>query len=849
MIDLNQVKAVLKPQFGYMGKSAHGEPLWVHSFTVWNISAKILKYIPSLTERERELLEITCLIHDIGKMSGKNQAVLVGEKEGRVSHTQTKEQITGHLREHGFVEMFGLKDIEIDLIYHAHLHHHLPEEALKTGPACLGGYANIVRASDWLASANKIDQRLIRRMKGWFELCLDLTTVRISRPEGPANYLLFDTAWEHYKEHGWDILTILPDGMILIGGKGLGLPEKTVIVEEFQSRLTENSLAMQKPNFTNFASALLAGESAKNPGLYLKVHRDFLMEILSDYERSAQCFLKLLIEMLDLSGKLTSGLKKEFPLLDILKGLCGTRGIPVARKKWLDMGGKTTDPLKEMLREIFSQCSLKQIIPMKAPEKYDLDTLPGKWKPSELFDLLQFMASELFPDQKDKELVAGLGTLINLEEECDFEKIAQERFVQYKEYKEKHNPERGICESCGFPQSFATQASQRFPAGKAWGFSQLKAHANSARATCTLCAYDTMKLRSDVPEKLNQIYIRIESRSHDLWKVYGEIDRLIQRLRAAFDNPYTLEKLSENSIGFLPLPDGFKLPSFKEDKESVAPLSGIRGYLFQAERVPSGVSPKELRARHLSLYSLLLVMGFNAHIGFEEQNGLFGDKTIAKGENYETLYYRGLSIKWLAKILYQDRNDHEKNHHVFAESLLTKSPTVALTKIGESDKVNGQQLMWIVDSLIKSNLLIVEFNHGGEYHMKDLLKDAAFFADKEKGIGHYCIEPEERGNFWNPRNMTKYNTTKPVNAALNAIMQGGEIDYAMERFMRNFANKIGAEEQAALTEFSKGAQQILLRYQELRNLNISEFIKAKNALISSIFLFTRYPNLKEVING
>jgi hypothetical protein len=40
---------------------------------------------------------------------------------------------------------------------------------------------------------------------------------------------------------------------------------------------------------------------------------------------------------------------------------------------------------------------------------------------------------------------------------------------------------------------------------------------------------------------------------------------------------------------------------------------------------------------------------------------------------------------------------------------------------------------------------------------------------------------------------------------------------------------------------------MLKKYHELRQKNISEFLKAKNSLISAIYILTRYPNLKEVL--
>jgi len=84
MLELNQVKAILKPQFEYLAKS-HGEVLWLHSFAVWSILAKLAARIPRFTDRERLLLEISALIHDIGKIRPKNQDILTNKKRRKIN--------------------------------------------------------------------------------------------------------------------------------------------------------------------------------------------------------------------------------------------------------------------------------------------------------------------------------------------------------------------------------------------------------------------------------------------------------------------------------------------------------------------------------------------------------------------------------------------------------------------------------------------------------------------------------------------------------------------------------------------------------------------------------------------
>lgn len=132
-----------------------------------------------------------------------------------------------------------------------------------------------------------------------------------------------------------------------------------------------------------------------------------------------------------------------------------------------------------------------------------------------------------------------------------------------------------------------------------------------------------------------------------------------------------------------------------------------------------------------------------------------------------------------------------------------------------------------------------------EITFEELFKDAVSLADKEKGIPYFCVEPEDRGKFW--YDLTKHSASKPISQALDAIMMNRTFDEVMERFLRNLSKKIPKEKEKELNEFVSVVKDILRKYYELRKKSITEFIKAKNSLISAIFVFTRYPNLKEVL--
>ncbi len=96
-MELKTIQKILEPQFGYLAKST-GEQLWAHHFAVWNIYLKMSKYYPSLDDKEKYLLELACLFHDIGKEKSENQDILLGEKSGKVVHKPKIEDILGNSR-------------------------------------------------------------------------------------------------------------------------------------------------------------------------------------------------------------------------------------------------------------------------------------------------------------------------------------------------------------------------------------------------------------------------------------------------------------------------------------------------------------------------------------------------------------------------------------------------------------------------------------------------------------------------------------------------------------------------------------------------------------------------------
>lgn len=136
--------------------------------------------------------------------------------------------------------------------------------------------------------------------------------------------------------------------------------------------------------------------------------------------------------------------------------------------------------------------------------------------------------------------------------------------------------------------------------------------------------------------------------------------------------------------------------------------------------------------------------------------------------------------------------------------------------------------------------------------MKELLDNAAFFAER---IPLFFWEDKDWQS-WN-KSSSKYVITKPVDSVMNSILQGEDFESAFAKFLSSLKENISSDKTKEdskakvdvndLEEFMKKSREIFMRYYNLRNEDISKFIKAKNGLRSAIYIFKRYNNLKEVL--
>ena len=836
-----------------MSKSG-GSPLWLHSFTVWAITAKLAARIPRFTIEERRLLELAALIHDIGKRSTRNQAILRQEKGGPVLHTATPDDIETELRPLMIDGALALSKSDIKTIWEFVLHHGLSEKQLKaaTTPA-FGLYSQVIRWADWLASMaaeEHLDFGVLERVKNGTQGVLDFTTVSVGRFPSPTTYLIIDKAVELYRQKGWEPLLILDDAVIFVGRCGLAIPEHSQLIERAASSMREETLRGYDIKIQYMRYEILSGEARKDPAVFLGANREHYEEILGDIEKGPVLFFRTLMDLYKHSGQLTSTIRKTKPIVDILIKAGGTKTITEAKEEWakhlripaVEIGDVKVN---EMVADIFFYSRINDVLEKK------LDNCLISLKPTELFDLLLNSAEEWFPEHETD--ISLLANIVVMEEQTNFVGLARKCLERYKEYKEKRRPSYAQCEQCGAYITVEAKPSLNFP--DCVGFTQInpRTRSDAPRSVCPLCVFDAIKLRAAASGKNAVIYARITSPIPDLWKLYEGIKRWTQKLSLNLINIQQLKRLDETpEFADWPLPRRFPIPILNKEVKNdklIPPVDTERGVLIPLDVIKAD-NPKDLKARYLALYALLNGMGFTTHIGREEQTGLFGEEVFShfKGD-WNTLYHSGLCINILAAVL--KRSGKKANPYTFARNIMENSPPTMFAAL-EGGKLKKDLFVQFFRYLLKSKSIIVHSGKG-DFTMKELLEDAAFFA---REVPMYFWTGDDYKSWRNSH--SRYVITKPVDRALNAFLQGVDFDEAFAQFLSLLKMDIAKDKQESkkgakvdqndLGEFVEKSRIILKRYADLKEENISRFIKAKNALRSAIHIIKRYEILQEVIH-
>ncbi len=265
------------------------------------------------------------------------------------------------------------------------------------------------------------------------------------------------------------------------------------------------------------------------------------------------------------------------------------------------------------------------------------------------------------------------------------------------------------------------------------------------------------------------------------------------------------------------------------------------------------------------VYHILNFLGLQVAIGTEEQKDLFGEPVVTLPQNY---------LQSLAVILLADVLDKKTNRYVYASELMARSPSVALSHaVGDGRERRGLKTAFLrefLKHLVRPDVSAI--SKKGAVGMRRVLEHAALLApswvdadtppgedapaledDPEEPVGRkqkrggilaFCqFKPEER------RRLTKYIATKPISQALDELTLGRGVEFALGKFMQNLSVKIPSEQTGELSAFVADVLRIIEYAEEIRQENLTEFLRYKNGLLSAVYMFTRYPDLKSVLDS
>ncbi len=876
---IEDVRLFLEPQIGFLAKSS-GEQLWAHHFTVYRVCMRLLELLPAFPEELVVPLQLACLTHDIGKMRPEAQQVLAGGGEGaRVVHKLRYEEVRDYIESAAGLASRPTEK-QLKAAYDMAVTHHSisDEDIIRNSTAYAGSGVLLLRVSDWLASMEQVDVETTERITSMFTLpgasepLLHLTYFEIGREPGPSTSLIAWKTLEAFEERGYRRLVLFPNAGVVAKCGAPAYPDRASIAQEAYQQVAKGTLSNIKPSYG--PGVLLIGICAEFPDEYLVAHQDEIKGALAGTGPRAAAFFKLLSELMKLLSFGPSSRKNTWQMNVVHGVVIGRSAVKKPAAEWLQKTGeelpkkqdgtvdrgqalgmlmsslKLTDLLNDpLLNDPLQEHILKRGLTF---EERLMEAQLSSLKADELYDFLLALAtlarSAGTTDEKRVQRVQEIAAMISFPEEEDYRELAAQRLQAYKQYKKSPAPDRGICEMCG--SAFTQKLGEEAPEGSIQCFSYIKSDPTLPRAACYLCAFDLSLVRKDVTGSGVSVTLWITSKVE--LELEDRVLDMIKRAEASFLNPrYLASMVSPRKDLGLPLPEGLKLPLSKKALEPES-TTGEEAYFF---RTPFGsflrlrrfrkkdFSIKNQHALYAPLYDLLNMLGFNSCItnDLEFRYGLFGENRISSIQSY----HDAISVLLLAKTFPGEK----RNPHCIAANIIGAQPSVAIAKATEPSRktkkegllLTQEQLAFFMKALMKANRPVVK---GGLITMGELLHEAAFFA---RNIPVYCVEPEDRKEFWG--NLTKHKATKAILAPLNEMMRGRDLDVAKSKFLSQLSVKVGKEEREGLDDFVKGSSEILEKYFELRQSSFSDFLKAKNALMNAIFAFTRYKDLEKVLNA
>jgi hypothetical protein len=862
MFEDEDVRLFLRPQIGYLAKS-NGEQLWMHHYSVYKICTRLLDYLPAFPEKLREPLSLACLLHDVGKMRREAQEILEkGGGGGRVVHKPREEEFRDYI---SWAE--GLcKALDEDTIKAAYdisvTHHHVSDEdIIKNTTAYSSTGILLLRVSDWLASMEKVHPETLDRIVSLFTMpgsdkpFFTLTYFEIGREPGPSTSIIADEALDAFEKNGFKRLVLFPNAAVLVGQGSETTPERGEIAASAYDRIRRQHYAYIQPDYGT--RNLFIGFVEENPRAYLEVHRKKILEDLASAEKRGSAFFKLLAELMTDLGR-GPGSPDNTWEMNVIHGFAtGRNQIRKRGEEWeesrrekLPRQKNGNFDRKKSFDHFLGKLSVRDLLGREylLDISKDIQGKPlNKLTSEQLFEILISLASKVDEGRGSGEgKIRELEYLLSLPEEKDFTELAKGRFEAYLKYKRRPKPEIGVCEMCGsaFTQKVGTEA----PDGATQCFSYVKSNPNIPRAICYLCSYDLAFSRKQEKKNQTSINLWVSSRV-DVESEYllGDI---IFRLSDDLNKIRNITRMvdAESDLG-LPFPPGLQVPVSKKTLEATEPVTSLEKRIFRTrfglfihmENVAANeFSVKDMRARYALIYDILNFLGYETCItnDLEFRQGLFGERRLSTLDNY----YQAISVVLLSKVL-----DRQKKHASrMAMDIIATHPSLAIRKAFETDGrdkpiLNADQMRAYIKGLVLADREVVR---GGGLTMGELLDEAAFFA---RNIHRFCVKPEEKRDFWN--NLTKHKATKPVQAAFNQMMRGRDFDVAMSAFLSYISDKIAKEDRNDLDAFADRSKKIFRRYYYMRERDFSGFLKAKNALMNGIYVFTRYKDLDLVFQG
>ncbi len=872
-MDHREALEVLRPQWlsGAWAKSS-GELLWAHSYTVWSVGRKLARLVPSLSPEETDLLELSCLTHDILKRREENQGRLRSGK-GAGDHKLGFEDLSAYFRDE-LGNRIPLSDEQVRQILEiARTHHSVSGADIRNQTSARAAMpGRLLITADWIASMEQPDFETLAWLQDLFggpigPKCLSLAYFQFSRFPSPTSYLVVQIALDHYRQQGWDPLVIFPQGAVLSAPPGRKRPLRTELAHAVEDAIIQQSLALQKSVPTGYTGDFLTLLSSQYPDLFLASNRDVIVKQLGSVDR-AMVFVKLVRDILNVRNRINNKAKDSCALLDLVDSANSTSGHPRVKQRYKEVYGRSAPEKvnRDMLDPLFEEACIRDLVPAGIALPLDYSTPLKELKAGQLFAILQALATPAETRPAQSPLRRYIHASLLMEEDLDFAAVAREIFDRYKTYKRTSDAEKGVCERCACPVAAKMQPGLNF-ATAPQAFSQIKPK-YQYRAVCPLCGYDNLVVRKDVRSDTSWVYARIEAKVPDLLTNLQRLEELVARVVSGVRRPRQLLRLQEiPELSHLPFPPRLRIPVSEEGREPSAAIRiplNERGLLLRLENTGTSRGPKDLRGQFEPVYHILNFLGLQVSLGTEEQDGLFGEPVVTDDPSY---------LRSLAVILLADVLDKKTNAYVYASQLIARSPSVALSyAAGDGRDRFGlkPEFLWeFLKYLIRAN--VPATSKRGAVGMKHLLEDAAFLAPSLVDAGEpededtlaLEDEPEEpagrklkrRGGIWSFCNykpeekhrITKHSATKPISQALDELMLGRGVEFALNKFMQNLSVKIPSDRTEELNAFVAGVRRIIERAEGIRVADVTDFLRYKNGLLSAVYMFTRYPTLKSVL--